>query len=258
MVSQTFIDWQCRVIDDCSSDETFEIAQEFAQADSRFTVLKNVKRLGAAGNWNKSTEGVTTEYLKLLCSDDVLAPVALSAVVTALESNPDATLAATRRDVIDESGRTLLRNRGLWRNPAKSTGASAMRRFVKTGVNFFGEPSFGLYRTSALRKADGFDSHWSYLIDVASYRDVLSSGSFVPVNQMLGAFRVRGESWGASLIGAHARETQAMVKEVGETSWVSASRSEIMLGQIRAGINALARRPFFWLAEAGAKVHQDR
>jgi glycosyltransferase involved in cell wall biosynthesis len=255
LVEQSFTDWRCRVIDDCSSDDTFDIANEFAANDSRFFIEQNPKRLGAAGNWNKSIEGVETKYLKLLCSDDILAPTALELTVAALEANPDSTLAATRRDVIDELGRTLWRGRGLWRGAVKLAGGEAMRRFVRSGTNFFGEPSFGLYRTIALQQCGGFDSRWNYLIDVASYQAVLASGSFVPVNASLGAFRVRGESWSASLIGAHARETQAMVRAVGDAAWVHASSSEILIGQARAGINALARRPFFWFAEATARAN---
>lgn len=255
LAQQSFTDWQCRVIDDCSNDDTFDIAKEFAANDSRFFVEKNPERLGAAGNWNKSIEGVETKYLKLLCSDDVLAPTALELTVAALDANPDSTLTATRRDVIDELGRTLWRDRGLWQGAVKVAGGEAMRRFVRTGTNYFGEPSFGLYRTIALQQGGGFDSRWGYLIDVASYQTVLARGSFVPVDATLGAFRVRGESWSASLIGAHARETRSMVKAVGDTSWVHASASEILIGQARAGINALARRPFFWFAEATAKTN---
>lgn len=250
VAAQSFPDWVCCVVDDCSTDDTFDIAKEFAARDGRFLISQNETRLGAAGNWNRSIEGVKSEYVKLLCSDDVLAPKALEAVVSALGANPEATYAATRRDVIDESGRTLRRSRGLWPNATTSSGAAALRRFVKSGTNLFGEPSFGLYRTGALLAAGGFDPRWSYLIDVASYRDVLATGAFVPVKETLGAFRVRGESWSASLIGKQASETQAMVREIGQLPWVNATGGEILIGQARAGVNALARRPFFWLAEA--------
>jgi glycosyltransferase involved in cell wall biosynthesis len=250
--AQTFSEWQCHIVDDASDDLTIAIAERFAAKDSRFKVRQNAKRLGAAANWNESIKGVTTEYVKLLCSDDVLAPNALASGVEALDHNVNATYAAGKRDVIDDDGRTLWRNRGLWRGARPVAGAAAMRRFVRTGVNLFGEPSFGLYRTSALQQAGGFDEKWSYLIDVASYRDVLQLGDFVPINETLGAFRVRNSSWSASLVGRQAQETRAMVREVGTASWVKASKSDIALGEMRASLNAMGRRPFFLFAEAVA------
>jgi len=249
---QTFTDWQCHVVDDASKDLTIAIAERFASADSRFQVRQNPTRLGAAGNWNESIKGVNTEYVKLLCSDDVLAPDALARGVEALDHNARATYAAGKRDVIDDEGRILWRGRGLWRNAKPVAGAEAMRRFVRTGVNFFGEPSFGLYRTAALQKAGGFDPAWSYLIDVASYRDVLQQGEFVPISETLGAFRVRNSSWSASLVGKQAEETRAMVRNVGERPWVHASKTDVALGEMRASANALGRRPFFLFAEAMA------
>lgn len=251
---QTFEDWECHLVDDASTDETVEIAMRFRERDPRFRVRVNENRLGAANNWNESIRGIDSKYLKLLCSDDRLVPNALAAAVTALETNSDAVYAAGRRDVIDESGRVLWRNRGLWRSPVKQSGAQAMARFVRSGTNFFGEPSFGLYRTAVLQEVGGFDSSWSYLIDVASYRDVLQRGSFVPLDETVGAFRVRGGSWSASLVGAQAKETQAMVREVGQLAWVNSSAGDIRRGQMQAGINALARRPFFWIAESLART----
>jgi len=249
---QTFSDWQCVIVDDASTDDTVAIAERFARDDARFEVRSNATRLGAAGNWNESIKGVSSEYLKLLCSDDVLAPNALSLGVQALQANPGATYTAGRRDVIDEAGRTLWRGRGLWAGAKPITGAAAMRRFVRSGANFFGEPSFGLYRTSALQAGGGFDATWSYLIDVASYRDVLSQGDFVPVDETLGAFRVRNSSWSATLVGKQAEETRAMVRAIGQERWVHATPADIVLGQMRASFNALGRRPFFLFAEAMA------
>ena len=249
---QSFKDWQCNIVDDASDDFTIAVAEQFASNDSRFSVRQNPHRLGAAGNWNESIKGVSTEYVKLLCSDDVLAPDALRLAVDALDETPRATYVAGKRDVIDDEGRILWRGRGLWRNAKPVAGAEAMRKFVRTGVNFFGEPSFGLYRTAALEKAGGFDQKWSYLIDVASYRDVLQQGEFVPINDTLGAFRVRNASWSASLVGRQAEETRVMVRNVGEQPWVRASKSDIALGEMRASFNALGRRPFFLFAEVMA------
>ena len=39
--NQTYRNWEMIIVDDCSSDDSYEIALEYAKRDSRVKVLKN-------------------------------------------------------------------------------------------------------------------------------------------------------------------------------------------------------------------------
>ena len=204
---QSFTNWICVVSDDSDNDETMNAALIAIAGDSRFSTIKNSHRLGAAGNWNQTLGLTETKYFKLLCADDVLACEALAVEVEALETNEDAVMTCGTRAIINETGKVLLNDRGLRGAPRKISSVESFRKFVLTGTNFFGEPSFVLFRTDALKLSGGFNPDWSYLIDVISYLEVLRTGNLQYVAKNLGSFRVSKSSWSASLTRQQQSET---------------------------------------------------
>ncbi len=83
--AQTYIDWECLVIDDGSPDETSHIAKEWAEKDSRFCYhRKENGGLSSARNFGlKLARG---RYIQFLDSDDVLKPEKLATQVCELDS----------------------------------------------------------------------------------------------------------------------------------------------------------------------------
>ncbi len=70
-INQTFTDWEMIIVDDCSSDDSLQIAKEYAQKDNRIKVFENEKNLGAALTRNRAIEISKGEYLAFLDSDDI-------------------------------------------------------------------------------------------------------------------------------------------------------------------------------------------
>lgn len=54
VISQTYTNWELFVLDDCSTDGTAEIAEGFANADSRIHLLQNPQNMGVARTRNLS------------------------------------------------------------------------------------------------------------------------------------------------------------------------------------------------------------
>ena len=52
ILSQTFEDWECLVVDDHSKDATRESIMQFVAKDSRFVFLENERTKGACGARN--------------------------------------------------------------------------------------------------------------------------------------------------------------------------------------------------------------
>jgi glycosyltransferase involved in cell wall biosynthesis len=245
---QTFSDWECVITDDSKDDATYQVAIKSIADDPRFTLIKNPMRLGAAGNWNKTLTFANSEYFKLLCADDVLAPNALEIQLAAISKNPDSVLCIGRRDITNSNGHVLIRNRGLRSRDSTMESKEALRRFVRAGTNIFGEPSFALFRTQALKDVGGFSKDWNYLIDVVSYLDVLNLGSLVVVDANLGKFRVSSQSWSASLTKRQYSELLACINWATRLKYSAVSPLENYLGKIKARINTVARRLIFFFA----------
>ena len=245
LVNQEFEHWNCVITDDSADEKSFSAAKAAIAADSRFTLIRNDRRLGAAENWNKTLSLATGEYFKLLCADDILAPHALRQQLQALENNPRAVLCTGRRDIINSSGRILIRNRGLKGNLEVLDARQATKLFIRKGANLFGEPSFALFRTGAIRELGGFSDSWSYLIDVEAYLRCLSAGALVPLNENLGSFRISTNSWSSTLLKEQRSETLRFINHTIALSSGDVSRVQSTLGKFKAIVHTYFRRIIF-------------
>ena len=114
---------------------------------------------GAAANWNAVTAAASGEYLKLVCSDDLLYPRrAGRAGRRAWTPHPGAVLAAAKRDIVDANGEVLIKARGLQGIDGPIRGTEAIRRTVRAGTNVFGEPACVLMRRAVLADEGNWDA----------------------------------------------------------------------------------------------------
>jgi len=95
------------VVDDASSDATFEIAR--ARRDPRLTVRRNATNLGLGESLLRALKGVRTRFVAILNSDDLFHPRRIERLVAALEREPGAAVAASLVAPIDRDGRALRR-----------------------------------------------------------------------------------------------------------------------------------------------------
>src|SRR5579885_2801948 len=82
-LDQDYSDLEVVVVDDCSSDNSLEIARSIQ--DPRLQVHKNERNLGAYGTQNRALEMATGDYIAILNSDDVWRKGKLSKQVALLE-----------------------------------------------------------------------------------------------------------------------------------------------------------------------------
>ena len=86
VLDQTYVDWECIIVNDGSPDNTESIAQQWCEKDNRFTYLyKENGGLPSARNEGvKSSKG---EFIVALDSDDILHSDFLTQLVPELKSN---------------------------------------------------------------------------------------------------------------------------------------------------------------------------
>ncbi|MDO8264242.1 MAG: glycosyltransferase family 2 protein [Gallionella sp.] len=84
-LSQTFTDLEVIVVDNASTDRTWDICQHYAGIDSRVRIFRNEENIGPVRNWLACVAQATGEYTKILWSDDLIAPEFLSKLLPYLD-----------------------------------------------------------------------------------------------------------------------------------------------------------------------------
>ena len=71
LLGQSFKDFELIVVDDCSTDNSFEVIKKFAVRDKRIRAFRNERNLGVSGNRNICLSKARGEYLFFTDSDCV-------------------------------------------------------------------------------------------------------------------------------------------------------------------------------------------
>ena len=83
--NQTLTDCQFICIDDCSTDSSYDILQEYAKEDLRFQVLRTPVNSGQAKARNLGVQFAKGKYMAMLDADDWYAPETLEQACRSLE-----------------------------------------------------------------------------------------------------------------------------------------------------------------------------
>lgn len=101
-LAQTFQNFELIIVDDCSTDNTLEIAQAFAKKDSRIKVCPNATNQKLPASLNKGFAAATGKFLTWTSDDNLYLPRALERMYHELTTS-DADLVYADYDVIDTS-----------------------------------------------------------------------------------------------------------------------------------------------------------
>ncbi len=180
LLAQTHRALEIVICDNGSTDETPEIAREFAARDARVSYHRFEQNVGAARNFNRTLEHANGEYFRWFGHDDVLDPSYVERCLSELEAaSPDHVVCYTDVDYMDEEGQALPERAQLSVDPRDLSFA----RYVRLEATFCPVLVFGLVRTEALRKTRGIGGFiMSDLITVAELRML---GPFVRVQAPL-------------------------------------------------------------------------
>jgi glycosyltransferase involved in cell wall biosynthesis len=108
ILNQTFTDFECIIIDDCSTDNTWKIIQKYAKKDSRIVGVQNKNNLGIAGNLNKAISLSKGKYLARMDADDWAYPDRFEKQVSFLDENLEVGIVGGAMEVRDETLEKIL------------------------------------------------------------------------------------------------------------------------------------------------------
>lgn len=106
VLNQTYKNWEMLLVDDCSSDNSAKIIQQYAKKDRRFKYFKLEENSGAAIARNKALKESKGRFIAYLDADDLWRPEKLEKQVKFMLENKYA-FTCTDYEKIDEEGNSL-------------------------------------------------------------------------------------------------------------------------------------------------------
>lgn len=190
ILSQTYTNWELVIVDDASTDDTVSVIKQFD--DPRIRLHVNAQNLGMVGNWNRSVELSTADYIKLICADDILLPESLEKEMAAIVNNPEVVMTINDSIMINRKQEKL----GCFgRYPIK--GYIDGKKLAKKSLiynNFFGMPCAVLFRKSVFDKVGGFDRQFQYILDFDLWLAMAQYGQVAVLQEKLNYFMLREDS----------------------------------------------------------------
>lgn len=179
VLNQTFENWELILVDDCSSDSTFEVISGFANKDSRIVAMKMPVNGGAGAARNLALDNARGQYIAFLDSDDVWFNNKLERQLDALKDEKYA-ICHTSYIVVDEKGNQVAG--GV--QASRSIGLAEMMKKTEIGMStaMVNKKVIGEFRLSLIRNRQ----------DAKLWMDILATGNrSIGIEEPLSKYRIR-------------------------------------------------------------------
>lgn len=107
ILKQTYTDYELIIVNDCSTDNTLEIVNQYAVLDNRIRVYSNEKNMKLPATLNAGFEKAVGEYYTWTSDDNLYAPKALETMVNYLSEHMQVGMVYCGMNLIDGDGRFL-------------------------------------------------------------------------------------------------------------------------------------------------------
>lgn len=168
ILRQTISNIEIVVCDDCSTDNTWDILQRYAQRDSRFRIYRNEQNLGVVRNFERAINMCSGDYIALSDQDDIWTDNHLEVLY---ENIGQKSMSCGDGLIVDKNNRSL----NMTISYQQALDWIPQDDFIKAKtILFFRNPFFGsrmLFHKSLIKSAlpipDGCNYHDSWIAFVA-------------------------------------------------------------------------------------------
>jgi glycosyltransferase involved in cell wall biosynthesis len=193
ILAQTYTNWEYLIINNCSTDRSLDIAQQYARKDPRIQIHNNHTFVSVIQNQNNALRLIAPEsaYCKIVHADDWLFPDCLAQMVQVAETHPSVAIVSAYR--LDEVRVNL---DGLPYPSTVVSGCDVCRRCLLEGLYVFGSPTSLLFRADVVRKRPVFydEARFALHADTAACYDILQDTDLGFVHQVLTYTRRHNET----------------------------------------------------------------
>ena len=211
VLGQTGVDLRLEIYDNGSTDGTLALADGYAAADPRVTVIRNPPGLNYFCSMNRAIAGCDAEFFCPWACDDVMSPDNLAVKAAGLREHPDAGFAWSPSLIVDEHDRIGDFYPAVAKLEPYSVAPTFFPFLVPIGQVVM---SSVLARTEAMRAVGGFDARSVLVGDWLCWMKLSLRFGVVTIPHALIHYR-QHEGCGsfAAKRGGYAREEPAVLRE---------------------------------------------
>lgn len=196
ILAQTYTHWEYLIVNNCSTDRTLAIAQQYAKQDARIRLHDNETFLDRLANSNHALRQIHPDstYCKIVHADDWLFPECLQRMTEIAESQATIGIVGAYRllgthvdlDGIPHTCSIL---------PGHTLGQSALHHIGRLGgLWIFGSPTSLLLRSDLIRSRSSFYNESNFHADAEVCLDLLQTCDFGFAHQVLTYTRYHPEA----------------------------------------------------------------
>lgn len=179
---ETDFDFEIIVGDDCSTDKTRKIVQEFSDKyPGKFRLLFHPQNIGAAFNYAKTHELAAGEYVAHMDGDDLMLSSKLQKQVNALSENPNCVMVS--HDMLIINANDSINKRTFKKH---KSGINTIWDLYQT-LPFFAHSSKMVRRDVDSKVLKIIKRH---TLDIELHVEMLECGSIYHIDESLGIYRV--------------------------------------------------------------------
>lgn len=180
VLNQTYKDFELIIIDDASTDSTYNIISSYMNQDSRIKVIKNSKNLNIGESLNKGVAAATSDLIARMDSDDICFENRIELQVKYLLANPHIAVVGSDILLIDEQGNDIHTRAYYY------TDNDIKKRMLRYSP--FAHPSV-MYRKKVFMEFSGYDSSKSPSEDIDLWFRIGTKHSFANIERPLIKYR---------------------------------------------------------------------
>ena len=193
VLAQSYGNWEYVLVNNCSTDRSYEIAKSYAERESRIRLINNDVFLGQVKNYNHALRHISDEskYCKIVQADDWLFPECLAEMVSVAIDNPTVGIVGSYYLCGIQVGGS-----GLPYPSTVTPGGEICKWHLLNHpeMYLFGSPTSLMFRSDLIRARNPFYDENSLLEDYEVCYEVLKESDFGFVHKLLTFLRVSDES----------------------------------------------------------------
>lgn len=186
VLAQTYKDFELIVVNDCSTDNTWEILQEYAGRDSRVKAYTNEVNKKLPRTLNAGFEHATGEYLTWTSDDNMYRPEAIERMVKFLDDNRDCAMVYTDMTLVNELGDEIKEEIKV------AAPAKGLRIGSVCGACF-------MYRSSVAKQVGEYNPDLFLAEDFDYWVRISEASTIMPLHENLYIYRLQPASLSGSL-----------------------------------------------------------
>jgi glycosyltransferase involved in cell wall biosynthesis len=204
VLAQTYQNWDYTIVNNCSTDESLEIAQKYASQNPRIRIHNNSQFLRVIPNHNHALRQISpaSKYCKVVFADDWIYPECIERMVGLAEKNPSVGIVGAYGLQGHEVAWAGLEYPGNWNGSEYPstivTGRELARRrflgpqtYARARLYVFGTATSVLFRSDIVRSQPSFYNEANLHADSEKSHEILKRYDFGFVHQVLTFNRVR-------------------------------------------------------------------